>query len=355
MVAVRGGPSRRVGRVRGRSVDWQPVLPFGACTPPPGSRVVASSSTAVVSAPDNAGEGNVGWYGCLRAVGQRRLLTSTSNDCSYGYCTSLVHVSLTGRYAALEFTFFEKASTYNYTIDVYDVGTGNAVSSVAPTEICADLFAEAGENCGIDSFGLDSLVLDSSGFTAWHTTGEMGAYSLTGVSCPSGPAVCRRRRERARPHLGEADRWQGGVDPTAWAPPASKARAASPPCHARPSRCASPSTGRAIPPPRPSPPAAQPRGAPGRSADCRPLRCSSARRAARRLGSPAGPAHRPRCALRRAPSSSVVSRSRARRRLDQSHGRRGVLDQHPRRFRGGHAVQRVLPSRILLHYRRVWR
>src|SRR5947207_1364321 len=50
VIPARGGSVRRVGKVTGRTVDWQPLpAKRRTCPTPRGSTVIASSGTALVS------------------------------------------------------------------------------------------------------------------------------------------------------------------------------------------------------------------------------------------------------------------------------------------------------------------
>jgi hypothetical protein len=75
-----------VGKITGVSVDWQPLPTTGngGCGAPPGSRIVASSTAAVVTArgpvagpwpvSEPSGFGPSAYMGCLRGGGRERLL-----------------------------------------------------------------------------------------------------------------------------------------------------------------------------------------------------------------------------------------------------------------------------------------
>ena len=88
VISSAGGKARPVGRVRGLAVDWQPLPDHPAsCVPPPGAKVIARSSDAVVTAetgpPTRGGYGlrSTAVMGCLTANGRERLLeSSTSNN-----------------------------------------------------------------------------------------------------------------------------------------------------------------------------------------------------------------------------------------------------------------------------------
>ena len=97
IVAVDGGPSRRVGSVRGATLDWQPLQASArhVCNPPTGSIVLGSTRDAVVYSKGGA------FYGCLKALGRPRLLLDTSGC----YCGPVKAVRLAGRFAALQAEF----------------------------------------------------------------------------------------------------------------------------------------------------------------------------------------------------------------------------------------------------------
>jgi WD40-like Beta Propeller Repeat len=178
IIAVRGGRSHRVSAVHGTALDWQP-LPVSArrpCAPPRGSRVLASDPEAVVYSEARTGSvpPDTRFYGCLKALGQTRLLLNESA----GYFESVVAVRLAGRFAALE---YESGNQYGNGEDLmrYDLGSGHAAR-----------LAAAGFDGGPWTSGLDSLALDSSGFTAWReTTTVQFPEDISAVSCPS-PSLC---------------------------------------------------------------------------------------------------------------------------------------------------------------------
>jgi hypothetical protein len=109
IVRVRGGRVRRVGQATGTAVDWQPLLskqPI-TCLTPPGSNVLASSDTAILSV-DNVGPSNAypvatsAALGCLRADGRERQLKL--ND--VGPASAIRGGQVSGSYAAVVFHIF---------------------------------------------------------------------------------------------------------------------------------------------------------------------------------------------------------------------------------------------------------
>jgi WD40-like Beta Propeller Repeat len=177
IVAVRGGRPQRVGAVSGSALDWQP-LPAAVhqpCTPPRGSTVLASSSGAVVYSHGRDHLGVPDVYGCLEALDRTQLL-ATSYDSPY--FATFVAVRLAGRFVVVESEYSKGGAAYDATM--YDLSTG------AATEL-----GEAGELYGGGYVsGLDSLVLDSSGFAAWRQTTQVPfPEPISAVSCPS-PSLC---------------------------------------------------------------------------------------------------------------------------------------------------------------------
>jgi hypothetical protein len=150
------------------------LAPAAPCTPPPGYKVIASSPQAVITSHLDQVEGipTMGWYGCLRAVGTLRLLVS-GTDSEAGYYTRLRQVALAGRFAALSFLFDDKyEDCYSY-VDLFDLSTGK------PGQLYS-------VGCEVETAGIDSLSVNSSGFAAWRVTDfPVEPRALYGVSCPS--------------------------------------------------------------------------------------------------------------------------------------------------------------------------
>ena len=166
IVAVNGGPSRRVGSVRGTTLDWRP-LPASArhaCNRPTGSTVLDSTRDAVVYSKGGA------VYGCLKALGRPRLLPDTSGC----YCGPVTAVRLAGRFAVLQ-SDFGKPPMVSESDNLYDLSSGNFTGLVSVPSQTPD---------GSSGNALDSLALDSSGFAAWRET-VRAPLGIVAVSCPS--------------------------------------------------------------------------------------------------------------------------------------------------------------------------
>jgi hypothetical protein len=161
VVRASGGRVRRVGRVTGRTVDWQPLpaKPPAACLTPPdvqglaGSTVLASSDAAIVSSESTAYPVPVqAVMGCLRADGRERVLWwGTVGGRGSEDVTGAV---LAGTLAALEIT-----SGYGCEsgITVYDLHTGKG----------SDYYYNG---CGLSSSSIDPLLLNANGVAAWLAT-----------------------------------------------------------------------------------------------------------------------------------------------------------------------------------------
>jgi hypothetical protein len=161
--------------VRGRSVDWQPVPAYGRCAPA-GATVLAANAEAVVyTRVIGGGDPHDSWYGCLRAIGrEQRLVSVATNDVD---TVRLAHLALAGRYVALEISdYLHDEESDVETASVYDLSTGKPAYSIDT-------------NCGLGPCEVDALVLNSSGFAAWHFAQTVWSYPLSGVSCAS-VALC---------------------------------------------------------------------------------------------------------------------------------------------------------------------
>ncbi|OAI39669.1 hypothetical protein AYO39_00330 [Actinobacteria bacterium SCGC AG-212-D09] len=127
-----GGRARTVGTVRGLAVDWQPLPAHpAACVAPPGAKVIAQSSSAVVTreARPDPGDGislaPTAAMGCLFADGRERLLEQSGFNSIDG-AIDFSEATLGGTYAAVMVHDFD--SHYDpvdsQTIDVFDLRTG---------------------------------------------------------------------------------------------------------------------------------------------------------------------------------------------------------------------------------------
>jgi hypothetical protein len=180
IIPAGGGRARWVSRVRGDSVDWQPVpkTPPAPCTPPPGAKVLASSSSAVVTTDSNSTD--TAAMGCLLATGEARWLERFTN--SEGSGTNVGPAAVGGDYAAVVNDYEDdKYDMGNDTVAVFDLSTGAAVPDRGGESIdCSE------ESCDI---GIDQVVVGSGGTSAAHVFSTLppGAESsvLTSVSCPS--------------------------------------------------------------------------------------------------------------------------------------------------------------------------
>lgn len=181
VIPAGGGRVRHVGGVTGSTVDWQPLpaKPPVPCLTPPGSSVLANSSSAIVSV-DYLGGYFLPPYvtsavmGCLRADGRERLLTSyTGTNPEQSNATV---AAATGNYAAL-ITHSVAANRYTasaYASDavrVFDLrtGTGDARSDRGGEQIsCFDsLGPSPSPPCETT---MDSLVVGSDAVSAAHST-----------------------------------------------------------------------------------------------------------------------------------------------------------------------------------------
>jgi hypothetical protein len=123
------GKVRRIGDVTGSTVDWQPLpaKPPARCLTPPGSSVIASSDTAIITVdnpqPPFDAFPTTAYLGCYRADGRERLLASYPYP---GYATEdVVDSSVAGPYAALAVnTANGHDQTMSSAVNVFDLRTG---------------------------------------------------------------------------------------------------------------------------------------------------------------------------------------------------------------------------------------
>ncbi len=167
------GRTRTLSRLRGRSLDWQPVTAVTrrGCAAANGV-VMASDATATIRAAANGQGGHTGWNGCLAAVGIPFHLNGGLEG--YGYSLSLDHVAFAGNYAALQFVYTDKYMDYTDTVNVYDLRSGALVRS-------------GQARCDGLPCDVTRLTVNAAGFAAWHVydTPRQPESNLGSFSCPS--------------------------------------------------------------------------------------------------------------------------------------------------------------------------
>ena len=167
-----GGRVRWVGRVRGLSVDWQPLPAHpAACVAPAGSKVIASSAQAVVTTDASAGPGDGGLpdtaaMGCLFADGRERLLErSPPTFNSIDTVTDYPVAAVGGTYAAIvSDTYDEHYGADSRSVAVFDLRTGARSRFGGESSNCADF---SSPTCT----GIDQIVVGADGVSAVHVNG----------------------------------------------------------------------------------------------------------------------------------------------------------------------------------------
>ena len=171
------GPARTLTKLRGRSLDWQPVTTITkrGCAAANGV-VVARNGAATIRSSADTRQSHIGWNGCLNAVGiPFHLNGALDGD---GYSLALGHVALAGDYAALQFIYMDKYMNYSDTVNVYDLRSGALVHTGAVA-------------CGGLPCNITGLTVNADGFAAWHAydTPHAPESPVDAVSCPS-PSLC---------------------------------------------------------------------------------------------------------------------------------------------------------------------
>jgi hypothetical protein len=173
LIPASGGVPRRMGHMRGTVLDWQPVpaKPVTTCAIPPGSTTIANSDTAMVSTESATipefGYAAPAYLGCLLSTGRVRLLARYDFQ-SIDSTSGISQAAVAGSMAAL----VEEDQDPHYggsssEVKVFDLSTGDQVSKFGGEQVsCPDY---NGYNC---ASGMDSLVINDSGFTAVHSTLE---------------------------------------------------------------------------------------------------------------------------------------------------------------------------------------
>jgi hypothetical protein len=189
VIPAGGGRSRRVGHVRGDAVDWQPlpVTPPRSCVAPPGSTLLASSATAVVTTDSNPWSS--AYMSCLRADGRERFLERL--DSLAGESSSGVSAAAVGDgYAALA----NESEDLHYggssgSVVVFDLRTG----ALVPGRGGESAYCQT-EASGYCEANIDHVAVGTDGVSAAHTTSLVppgsGSVALDGdITCPS-PSLC---------------------------------------------------------------------------------------------------------------------------------------------------------------------
>jgi hypothetical protein len=197
-VAGRRPSPRAVGEVQAVSVDWQPI-PRGSnpgCEVPPGSRVLAESSAAVVTArgrvyPRYANpDPPLAYMGCLRADGRERLLERFTHN-SYDSYSFISSATVAAPYAALvvywENTHYGGQSS---TVQVYDLRTGAFEPKLGGEGITGCPNDDGPCPPGV----IEPVVINHYGVSAAHMqiVDPIGSLSATinDISCAPGTRLC---------------------------------------------------------------------------------------------------------------------------------------------------------------------
>jgi Tol biopolymer transport system component len=167
VAGVRGRRGRAVPGVRARYVDWQPLPRRAAthCAVAPTRQIVAETPEAVISTDGST------WWGCLLAIGKRLVLARQPGT---GQST-LTLAELAGRFAGFGLAQSD--------------GSGNCSTAVVRVDLASAAQTSLySQNCkqGQNPRGVDSLVLDTSGFLGWH------AFEQVAVPQPMVAAACPR-------------------------------------------------------------------------------------------------------------------------------------------------------------------
>lgn len=165
VVQAKRGRVRRVGRVTGRTVDWQPLpaRPPAVCLAPPGSTVAASGDTATITV--DSGFGLWVAMGCLRADGRQRVLATSGASgpppnwtwAVAGHYAALLSIGRCGRI---------DESRWSASVEVFDLRTGAQVPGRGGESAAGPGFT--GDNASTCQSSMDQLVLGSDAVSAVH-------------------------------------------------------------------------------------------------------------------------------------------------------------------------------------------
>jgi len=181
IVSLLGPQRHRVGRILGRSVDWQPVRAKPpACVAPPGSTVIARNALGLVTGRTvpspvvaDGGTNSYAYMGCLLADGQERLLERFSENSING-ATSVSTAGIGGDYAVLVH-HSDDAHYFSYgdTVAEFDLRTAAIADTNLPALVCPSFQ-------GYDCETVNQVVVASDGAYAVHTQGPMICSSAGG-------------------------------------------------------------------------------------------------------------------------------------------------------------------------------
>ena len=187
---------RPVGKLTGVSVDWQPLPTSGnaGCGAPPGSRIMASSAAAVVTArgpvpgpwpvSEPAGFGPSAYMGCLRADGRERWLERLP-EWDIDGVQIIGSAVVAAPYGALVLnTGNPHYGDGESTVQVFDLRTGQQQRRLG---------GERASCPGFDLCELDQIVLGSDGVSAAHLVHDgdtQGVRQLTGIACSPAGRPC---------------------------------------------------------------------------------------------------------------------------------------------------------------------
>jgi hypothetical protein len=167
VIAATGGHSRRVGKVRGASVDWQPIpgTPPTGCAVPPGTETIAASPDAAITA--DADSTSTAYMGCAGGLGREHLLMDLGDVGGGSFTTSAVG----GDFGAfsLEGTDPKFGGGFASTV-LYDLRSGDPVPDRGQENVqCFPFDGEIGLVC--HAF-IDRIVVGADGTSAVHAIVE---------------------------------------------------------------------------------------------------------------------------------------------------------------------------------------
>lgn len=175
VLSLRTGRSRSIGHVDAVSVDWEPLVNYGACRPPAGAIIKQTTHEVVVyETPTTSARGSFSssvLYGCLRSSGRITRIGSTYVGSENESSASVVAVAGTD-------VAVESGSSGKYDpgvmigMSVVDLATGRMRSAV----LCPGV-----SSCQPP----DAIVLSTSGALAWHQDQGAPDATFTGLACPS--------------------------------------------------------------------------------------------------------------------------------------------------------------------------
>lgn len=191
VVAAGGGRAHRIGVVRGRHVDWQPLVSGRPrCDPPAGSKLVLRTSEVTITHRTDD-ESDDAYMACWRGRGVLRLLDTASRYDDLGVKRAFGFAAA-GHYVAFEESFYNEDAGTTYSVLGFNLARGRFIDDLAGETVPLGWDDLSSSPTEIDTaFQIDSLLVGPGGAVAWlsHTTGFTATTTSTGSTTTTAGAT----------------------------------------------------------------------------------------------------------------------------------------------------------------------